>query len=257
MDTPNFEQLNFAEGKNLRLVIEAWSNAARTVQVSGISKNSIISGGLVTNADRSVATANVRIGEFPIFLAVRTTATSVRRGELYVRVSLQAAETRIAVLAAGYVTDERGLSFPNGKIESSVEGPGLIRSILGTDPAAGVEISETVPTNARWRLLAIRFTFVTDATAATRAVTLVMTHGASNEINAHNGGTQTASVTQNYNFANGYPLNTLGTSGMSLAVLPTRLLLPQAGTITTVTTALQAGDNFSAPSLLVEEWIEE
>jgi hypothetical protein len=82
------------------------------------------------------------------------------------------------VLLQGYVTDTSRLSFPGSPIRSSIEGPGVLRSITGTNPAANAEISETVPTNARWRVHAIRFTLVTDANVANREVALTLDDGA-------------------------------------------------------------------------------
>jgi hypothetical protein len=62
----------------------------------------------------------------------------------------------LQVIAAGYVSAKQPLPFPNTQMYSTLDGGGALRSIAGATPAAGAEISETVPTGARWQLLALR-----------------------------------------------------------------------------------------------------
>jgi hypothetical protein len=183
-----------------------------------------------------------------------------RRGNVYVQVFITrqgALNTDTsAVLLGDYVTSGFVPGWPGGRVISSIEGPGLLRSITGTDPAAGVEISETVPTNARWRLIAARFTFTTSVTVANRTVALVIDDGVNIYYAIVAPAAQAASVGIDYN---------VGALGVQPALaffnhwLPTPpdFLLLQGHRIRTVTQNLQVGDNFAAPQLFVEEWIEE
>lgn len=129
-----------------------------------------------------------------------------------------------------------------------------VKVITGADPAAGVEISETVPAGRAWELLAVRFTLVTSATAATRQVQLVLQNDSSVEfLRIAANVTQIASLTNSYNFAAGlgYERSALVQSHM-VTGLP-RLVLPGGYKITTVTASVQAGDNYGAPLLYVVE----
>src|SRR3990167_7266768 len=171
LDSLNIETIKPLGEKAIELFIESYSNSARTVQVRGLTKNEIVSGDHTTSGDRSLATSVIAITEMPISLTVRTAETSVSRGECYVKVSLRVEGAIVALLFSGYVTDAGTPAYPNGKTESSVEGPGLIRSITGTNPAAGVLISETVPTGARWRLIYLHTDIVVDATVISRQAT--------------------------------------------------------------------------------------
>lgn len=183
------------------------------------------------------------------------------RGQCFVILLLQRSFSTINWIYAGtlfqdYVSFQDFNGWPQGSIRSGLEGPGFVRSITGTDPAAGAEISETVPTNARWRPIALRFRLVTDATVANRRPGIVLDDGATAYFVSQAGSVQTASLTYDYN---------AGTLGFTQGVfsldqwipLPHYLLMPGGHRIRTSTVNLAAGDNYGAPQLLVEEWIED
>ncbi len=137
-------------------------------------------------------------------------------------------------------------------IDGAKDGPGAIQSITGTDPAAGAEISETVPANTIWRLSVWRAVFVTDATSATRFPTLEITDGGIFfRTRAH--ATQDASATVTYNnVLNGFWQTSINVSEHH-NTLPD-VHLAAGAVIRTSTTLLEAGDNWGAPQYLVEAW---
>jgi len=69
---------------------------------------------------------------------------------------------------AGFFTTNTPLSMASAVSMLPLDGPGCLRSIVGTTPGAGAEISETVPTNARWEPIAFTARFVASATVANR-----------------------------------------------------------------------------------------
>jgi hypothetical protein len=158
------------------------------------------------------------------------------------------------ILFADYCTNNHFPTWPFGRVIFPQDGPGRIRSITGTVPAAGADISETVPTGVRWILLALRATLTTSATVATRIPNLTLDDGAN--IFSYNGllaQTQGASTTTPWTWAGNVPS---GSSGISaLLALTTPNLLQQAFRIRTQTAAIQAGDQWTAPQYLVQEWI--
>lgn len=194
-------------------------------------------------------------------LSVRASAGTPRRGACYVVVELVRGDSvtnasPLGVLVQGYVTDTYRRGYPGSPIELSSEGPGLLRSIAGTNPAPGVEISETVPTNARWRVIGVRFTLTTDATVANRLPVLTIDDGATVYFTMPAFAVQAASLGVTYQAA---PLGfSLAVSGQQCLSLPSDGFVLQGGhRIRTVTTAIVAGDDYSAPQLYVEEWIED
>ncbi len=131
---------------------------------------------------------------------------------------------------------------------------GQILSITGADPDAGAEISEVVPARRRWRILAVRFTFVTDATVANRLVHLHIDDGTNTFVDICVTTAHEASATKTYNFSN-FGSTQLNPTNCLYIPLPPLPLSP-GFRIRTATDLKEDGDNFSAPQLLVEEWID-
>ena len=247
----------FAEAQTPQLQIESWSNSARTLLVRGYTADALISFNHLTNGDRSQASDIIDIPAVPQSLQVSPETAPVRRGECYVRVTLLMGGFPVGVLSSCYLTDSKTISYPPGQFESWTDGEGLIRAVNIANPAAGAEISTSVPTNTRWQLLGARFVLTCDANAANRRVTLIIDDGTNETLADSAGALQTANQARNYSFADGIPADT-GFIGAELRVaIPTTLKLFQAWRIRTSTAALQVGDQFSSIYLVVMEWIEE
>lgn len=160
----------------------------------------------------------------------------------------------VARMFSGYVTGFDYLSWPPGTFESTSNGAGKLRSITGTAPGAGNEINEAVPSFARWRLLALKTIFTSSAVAANRQPSVIIDDGVSIYYAKQAQAVQAANLVQTYQLATNdtdfAPINTVAT-----IKLASPLLLDQGHRIRTSTTAIQAGDFYSAPQYLVEEWI--
>src|SRR4051812_40892275 len=104
----------------------------------------------------------------------------------------------LATLLQGYVTTNARLAWPGSPIGGPTTGAGRIRAIVGTDPAAGVEVSETVPAGARWKLLSFRARLVTSAAVANRFPALVIDDGANILTEQYDNTTVVASTTRTY-----------------------------------------------------------
>lgn len=147
------------------------------------------------------------------------------------------------------------------------EGRGQIRTITGTNPAAGAEISETVPTNARWKLLSFTAVLVADGNASNRFANLVIDNGTTANRRAgpmRQGVAQTASQTRTHIWSIGHgPMsrdadNITDTDSILVGYFMGDVgLLPPAARIRTITTGLLAGDNYAAPIFQVEEWVTQ
>lgn len=160
-----------------------------------------------------------------------------------------------ASLVAGYVTTLTILGWPYGTIADSTAGRGAIRSIVGTIPAAGVEITETVPTAALWRLNLFRFGFTTAVAVANRIVRLVIDDGVNPLAFIEGPAVQTAGLGFDFNYGVGFP-SRAAVGAEHLLPLPSWLYLNAGWRIRTSTVALQAADNFSSVTYEVEEWFQ-
>lgn len=179
-------------------------------------------------------------------------------GQTFVRVDLVRGDatprTTHATLLQGYLTAAQRRAWPGSALESSLQGPGVIRSITGTDPAAGAEISETVPTGARWRVVSMLTTLVTSVAAANREAAFVTDDGATPDVRVPSGVNHPASTTVRYAWFHGAQQLATVTDITRQSPIPLSVL--EAGQrIRTLTTNLQAGDEWAAPQLRVEEWL--
>ena len=152
-------------------------------------------------------------------------------------------------------------------MRSTREGAGRIRTVTGSNPAAGAQASDAVPTNAVWDLLTYSIVLVTDATSATRIVGAVVDDGVTANRRAvlyGNQGGHTASLTRTHLFAKGEDDTGVNPGAFtdtdivlaSFRHLPVRQLLG-GYRIRTFSSGFQAGDDFAAPIFQVAEWLEE
>lgn len=250
-----------------QFLVRIWnSNVGETVRVAG---RIMLPGGEITPfqrdftplSDRSRSDFSMAVGEgYLLGLTVNTQAGTGLRGQCYVLILLHAGPlgpgVARAVLFSDYLSRSQHEGWPHSPLLGQLEGRGFLRAITGTDPAAGAEISETVPTNARWRVLGVTATLVTAVAAANRQISMAFDDGASVYARMPFTAVQPASLTTVYSWsAAGDPASASNVArSMPLNATP---YLFQAHRVRTVTDLLQAADNWSAPVFLVEEWIEE
>lgn len=133
---------------------------------------------------------------------------------------------------------------------------GVLKVVTGTDPAAGVEITQTVPAGKAWELIAVRFTLVTDATAANRDVALLLDDGTTVFTKLNRPGSIIASKTYDLNFVTdfGFAGQENGLATSSTRPMPSGIILGPGYRVRTSTDSIQAGDNYGAPALYVAEY---
>jgi hypothetical protein len=215
---------------------------------------------LAPTSDRIASTtiANAREG-WLLHGHVRVLAGAPSLGRCFVRVEVVRGRTGdvtpLMTLAQGNVGELSNLAWPQQLTAAPGDGRGFIRNLTGTDPAAGAEWSETVPTNARWRLISARASLVTDATVPVRTATVIIDDGTTTVFSMPATATQAASLTFTYEY---FGAGSAGYASGSLIVLPLPpdIVLAPGWRIRSSTGAIVAGDNWSAPQILVEEWIE-
>jgi hypothetical protein len=215
---------------------------------------------LAPTSDRLASTviANAREG-WLLHGHVRVVSGAPNIGQCFCRVEIVRGRTGdvtpLMTLAQGYVGALSNLTWPEQFTVAPGDGRGFIRNVTGTDPAAGADWSETVPTNARWRLIAARAALVTDATVASRTASITVDDGTTTVWNMPCHTTQAASLTFTYYFtaigASGFA------SGNTLVIpAPPDMVMGPGWRVRAQTGTIQAGDNWGAPQLWVEEWIE-
>jgi hypothetical protein len=133
-----------------------------------------------------------------------------------------------------------------------------VREVVGTDPAAGVEVGETLGADVAWEVLALWLELVTSATAANRYVEAAMDDAGANEfvrIPQEATFNQAASLTRKYSYSKqARAVNNAANSGSYGEPWPDGVIVKPGSRIRSITTNLQVGDNYVAPRLLVVEY---
>jgi hypothetical protein len=163
-------------------------------------------------------------------------------------------------LLGGYVGGSKTLSWPSMEPMSSQQGPTEVRVIVPTPPAAGAEISVTVPVPHRWRVHSIMAHLLCSAAVATRRPVFSFSDGAS-IVYCRTGSNQAfaASSSSDFVISGNSILGVLEnvTQQVFSAPIPTELVMGANFHFTSTTTAIQAGDQWSAIALCVEDLYED
>ena len=151
----------------------------------------------------------------------------------------------------GYVRTSVPLSFPPSQREDPTDGNGYLRRVVGTAPAGGAECLELTTGLSSNVLTGFFVVLTTDATVANRNVSLMFGGLGSSVYRFRAPTNQTASQVITYRFE---PYaGRSGLIGTDMFVgLPHGLRVDPASQIQTLTSGLQAGDQFSVPQYLLD-----
>lgn len=216
---------------------------------------------LTPATDRTASVLTRGLGEgWLLEASVLATAATPQLGQCFAVLTivrgLGSSALELSTLAQGYVTSKQRLVWPGGFFTASLDGGGALRVITGTQPGAGAEVSETVPTGARWELLSARVLLVASAAVANRLPEWTVDDGTN--IVFESGGSQAVTATTTFAILLAQLGSAFLAGGIGLAVFPAVIGLKLAAgfRIKTNTAAIQGADQYGIPRLLVREWIE-
>jgi len=129
-----------------------------------------------------------------------------------------------------------------------------VEVLTGTDPAAGAELSQTVPSGERWKLLTLWARLVTSVTAADRYPRLVVDDGTNWLWITDPSAAHTANTAMSYTVGAGQPRQA-DVYAARVWAYPEDLWLLPGYRLRTDTPSLQAGDDWEAPQLLLAKWV--
>jgi hypothetical protein len=212
-------------------------------------------------ADRTVRRDDFSLtGGAVLNLSVFASAGAPRIGHTFVRVQivrgLGTAAIVLGTLLQGYVTASQDIGWPGSAIESSLSSDGLPRQIVGTDPAAGVEQYETVPTGVRWELLSWYGRLTTSPVVDARLPALILQTPLYAMFLSPQPGTVGPSVATNFMWGLGMPMESVLSVATLIAGLPLAIPLLAGGIIRTQTLGMNVADDWESPVFTVREWLE-
>jgi len=216
----------------------------------------------VPNTNRTTSTQNFLLGSGALLnLTVFVSAGAPVRGQTYVMVQLirgfTGATVLMGTLLAGYVTATQPLGWPGSAIEDSLTGRGNLRAFGGSAPPPGSNLTDTVPTGARWRLQSYRIVFLCDATVTGRFCRIRIIRGGVIFFSHHAGVILSAGQTNEVHFGPGLTAGAFVSGAIfSHAPFPTETILLAGDQLDMIADGIQAGDTFGTSLLTVEEWLE-
>lgn len=221
----------------------------------------IFSHELVPTTTRAASARTEALGEgWLLDWSVVVTAGTPTVGQCYAMVEIvrgtKGALFPVSWLGNSYITANKRLGGPDPGFMDFLDGGGAMRSITGAVPGAGAELSEAVPTGARWELLCGKFTFTTAVAVANRTVKLIIDDGANTLQQLGSQVVQPASIGAVYSFGQGLPMQGIGADSQSIISLPNNIRMAAGHRWRTLTGLIQAADQYSAIFYLVREWIE-
>jgi molybdopterin-binding protein len=159
-------------------------------------------------------------------------------------------------LCAGYVQTNYQISYPTMPPQRTTDGPGIVTSLIINAPAAGADLTVTVPAALRWRLVSISASLTTSATVANRQPALQLDDGANVFALIPSGNTQVASTTATYTWGDGLVLSTAA-AGQNTTASPGNCLLEAGFRVRTLTTGIQAADQWTAAWMHLARWVNQ
>lgn len=211
---------------------------------------------------RTLLTKTFSLGECYLLAIAGSGLVAAQRGQTFFRASINrgggtAGGANIAqMLVSDYLTQPTPVGWPGGRQFGSQESVGWLHTVNQPNPAAGADWTFTVPVSARMRVQSFAATFTASATVANRQVALFVDDGAnvywSHVLGSNITASQVATVTGTGTNA---PTGVVATT--QSFVIPPGLILPPGHRIRTVTTGIQAGDQWSAIWFGMEEWLDQ
>ncbi len=191
-------------------------------------------------------------------VAIASPSNGVQRGDTFVQVGLQygaaIGSPLYRVLVSDYVTTTRALGWPDGPLNDNVSGPGLLLTRLGGVPGAGLDFTVGGSANTRAWVHSLYATLTTSAAVANRSPLFEVLDSAANILWAFGPtAVQAASLTYIYNLTE-CVTEAADVGANKVVPFPTEMFLSGQFTIKSVTSGIQAGDQWSAPIMLFEMW---
>lgn len=196
---------------------------------------------------------------FLLDVAVTTPTAAIHVGNTFVLVQIIRSTGANAIpsrtLISNYVSTGLSLGWPEGPNQQSVQGTGAVSSFVVANPAAGSDIAVSVPTGARWLMQSFAGQLVTSAAVANRIPHIVISDIGGNQLwNVAAPAAQVASTTVRYSACGGVAVSS--NDNATIMPIPDVALNFQGFSFNTLTTGLQAGDQWQNIRISIVEWLE-
>jgi hypothetical protein len=248
------DMLRFESGVAFGLRLQVRAITAGTLTIRGATREGMFTYKQILLGNSTLETYNFRLPDIPVIVSVLDETLNQQQGTCFASLSLTANGENIYRLATGFVYEAKGISYPQTANEDFGTTYGQVVTVQTTNPAAGAELSITVPDGQTWQVLAIRFQLVAAAAAASRRVHILYSISDGDSYEFYSNTDQIINETKNYNCMHFGSIQDETDSNEIQINLPNDIYLRAQDTIGTRTINLQAGDNFGIASILIKRY---
>lgn len=211
---------------------------------------------------RAVLSLVVPLAEGYLLSLSATATVALTRGQTFLRAFINTSALGAGqpgqMLFADYVTNIISSGYPNGRITSPVEGPGFVHAVT-TAAGAGFDFTLVAQQNSRLKLRSLSALLTASATVANRQVRLVEVGTEGNVFLGEATANIVASQAARVYFVPGVTYAPIIATDI-VVPLPVDLIIGSvsgvAQTFQSITQGIQAGDQWSQITALVEEWLD-
>lgn len=246
--------LKFGNTAKLELVLSSTAAKSAELVVKGITQSGVISMKQDTRADSVKKTTISQIDDIPIMIGIETTKLNTYHGSIFASLALRINGQIIFTFLSGFITNIKGLSWPNSNLQDTIPGKGIMTKEISADPAAGANATISVPPNELWKIRNIYMTFVTDATVANRKIHITITGQQTGINKCLTTSNQTANKTIEYFFQIQNARASILQGNHIISELPAETWIDYDSIIETDIANLQAGDNLSVMTVGIEKF---
>jgi hypothetical protein len=238
--------LSFKHGSSFGLQLLLISTSVLPVEIRGMTKEGPFNYKIVPNGLSTAVNYTFTLPDIPIMVSVsvfQTAGSTVTNfGQLYLTVN----GNRCNMLTQGEFSTAFSLSWPNSPEIAPVQAVGTLQRISIGTTSAGNDIDTVIPDNQCLDVVDIDIPFTASAAVANRTIKLQCgTLGTGQHYLVRTSGTAiTASQTVETHFIPGGTTGIITAGAAHEVALPQRVLLRPGTQIATVTTNLQAADQF-------------
>lgn len=247
------DMLKYGRGGKIQVRVTIQSLTTKTLRLRMLNREGFSEFACAYTSTGAQQSFTFDVSDIPTFLSVNDDSGDVEQGTSFATVRLLVDSEIVFTFCSGLVYTMKGISYPVGTQQDVVPGRGGFRHVAGANPAAGSEASITCPSSQMWRLIYMQVTLVTDATAATRQLHFTIGGNTFGAFSMPSPVSQTASLTRNYFIAPFGYLPAAAVDNDIVVPVPPELWIWDNDSFATVTTNLQAGDNYGTPTAAVEQ----
>lgn len=246
------KMLAFEHATTFSLRLEVQARAVTNVTVRGMTREGPFTFNIILDSVSTIQTFTYRIPDIPIMVSVEQTTLSLDQGRIYASVSLLVNGVYLQQLCSGLVYWSHGISYPSTFTPDSRPNGGEIRIISTANPAAGAQISQSVPSGETWKIKAVSFSLVNAAIAASRRVHIRFDYIGSGVLDFFSDIDQLTGETRKYTCAPVSPVSDSLDDNDIIIPIPADIVLQPDCAITTTVTNMQATDDFGSAVIWAE-----